>query len=255
MSYRKNISIFDNALIHQNQPVLYHFDLYKFFDTITENRIFGFFRLLGYAPNLALDFAKITTIPLCTEYIKMLSTDKAIPKKFPLDKNLGRLPQGAPTSPMLSNFILSKLDMRFRCLSEKSFINYSRYADDLIFSGQKENLPSLKLIKRIIDEEGFFVNNKKTKIMTKGQKQYVTGLTVTNGVHVPKKFKKDIVNALYYCRKYGVQNHLKKIHSEKTGFKDWLLGKIFFVKSIEPTLGNKLLDQFNTIDWTGDIKF
>jgi len=251
MSYRQNISIYDNASIHQNQPILYHFDLYKFFDTITEKRIYGFFRFLGYHPNLALDFAKLTTIPLSSEYIQMISDDETSPPFFPLDKNLGRLPQGAPTSPMLSNIILNKVDIRFRNLAKKQNINYSRYADDLIFSGQKKNLPSKNFIKQIITEEGFFCNDKKTKTMIKGQKQYVTGLTVTDGVHVPKKYKKDIINALYYCQKYGVQSHLKKINSNKFGFKDWLLGKIFFVKSIEPTLGNKFLNQFNSIDWVG----
>ncbi|MCO6173599.1 hypothetical protein NHF50_00930 [Flavobacterium sp. NRK F10] len=132
---------------------------------------------------------------------------------------------------------------------------YSRYADDLTFSIQKEGkLPSLKLISKIITEEGFFINDKKTKYMKKSCKQYVTGLTTTNGVNVSKKYRKEIAEHIFYCRKYGVNSHLKRREKEfpkynAISFHDWLYGHLCFIKSVNPKANKKMLEDFNKITW------
>jgi len=103
------------------------------------------------------------------------------------------------------------MDKRFDALARKLGFNYTRYADDLTFSIKNgAKLPSLKMIYKIIEEEGFYVNKKKTKFLNKGRAQYVTGLTVANGVNLNKKYRKSIERHIYFCKMYGVDSHLEK---------------------------------------------
>ena len=135
-------------------------------------------------------------------------------------------------------------------LSLKLNVQYSRYADDITFSGNLDDLPKIKLLRKIIKNEGFNINWDKVGIYKKGRKQIVTGLTVSNNVHVPKAFKKEVKKHIYCCTKFGVINHLSYLKLDDTNFyKEWLLGKILFIKSIEPEIGYKLLADYNNIDW------
>lgn len=110
-----------------------------------------------------------------------------------------RLPQGAPTSPMLSNIIASKMDEMMLEYCKKRGIIYTRYADDLTFSADSDvKVPPIEDIYKIVYLNGFKVNRMKTKVRYKGCKQEVTGLTVTNGVHVSQKYKrKYYVNCIF----------------------------------------------------------
>ncbi|MBI6116420.1 reverse transcriptase domain-containing protein [Salegentibacter maritimus] len=160
------------------------------------------------------------------------------------------LPQGAPTSPTLSNLICKNLDYRLSILAEKLNVDYSRYADDITFSGTLKNLPKIKLLRHIIRDEGFCINWNKVGVYKKGRKQIVTGLTVSNGVHVPREFKNEVKKHLYGCLNFGLENHLNFIGADdKNFYKEWLLGKIFFIKSIEPDYAKSLVDKFNLIEW------
>lgn len=80
-------------------------------------------------------------------------------------------------------------------------------------------------------------------------RQMVTGLTITDGVHVPKKYRKDVWKELYCCKKFGVVNHIAYRHSDQGMYKYWLLGRIMFVKSVESECGEKMLHEFNSINW------
>lgn len=236
-------------------------DLLKFYDTITEKRVFGVFREMGYAKNLAWLFAQLTT---CNHrlsfWTNMEENERGLLEKLIVERP-AILPQGAPTSPMLANIIATRLDRRFMGLSQKMGFRYSRYADDLTFSvSETGQLPTLKSIHKIVEEEGFFINPKKVKFFSRGMKQYVTGLTVTNGVNISKKYRKEIEQHLYFAMKFGPENHLKKWR-EKTrkgvrgegniyAFQDWLFGHISFIMSINKKVGTKFLDMFNRIDWS-----
>lgn len=227
-------------------------DLYRFFDSINVKRVYGMFRWLGYEKNISYSLAQLCTTNLTASYIDEIKQDEYHPNEFDLTY-VRRLPQGAPTSPGIANIIASKLDRRLGALCVEIGASYSRYADDITISSNKNVLPSLDFIEMVIKEEGFFLNTNKTRYLKAGNKQLVTGLTVTNGVHVPRKIKDEIKNHLYYCKKYGVVEHLsylkKQINFEKYHYKEWLLGKIFYIKSIEPNVGNQLLKEFNKINW------
>lgn len=253
--FRKKISIYDNAKVHENAEVILKIDLLKFYDTITEKRVYGVFKSFGYLENLAYSLAKITTAKHRDSYwYDFDGNSKEVLRSF-VEEKPAILPQGAPTSPMLANILATKLDYRFESLAKKMNFNYSRYADDLTFSISKHgNLPSLKLIDKIISEEGFFINKDKTQYMKKGCKQYVTGLTTTNGINVSKIYRKEISEHIYYCRKYGINGHLERRKLEfpkynSLKFHDWLYGHLCFMKSINEKASKKMLEDFNKINW------
>lgn len=254
-------SVYLNGYAHRNSDLILKVDLLKFFDTINEERIFGFFKHLGYHPNLAVDLAKLTTTYHFKSFWNTLPEDEASTLAAFVEARPAILPQGAPTSPLLANCIASHLDKRFESLCKQLKCRYSRYADDLTFSTtkQKGNLPSIGLIKKIIADEGFFINEKKTKYLSRGRKQYVTGFTVTHGVHISKKFRQEIIKHIYYAQKYGPDNHLRRWTKDnhfKTeeiyDFHNWLLGKICFVLSVDYQAGSKMLESFTKIHWPLD---
>jgi RNA-directed DNA polymerase len=254
-------SLATNGYIHRSSSMILKIDLLKFFDTITEKRVYGYFKYLGYHPNVAYDLAQITTVYPTHEFWKSLSLDELekIGSKISIDEAV--LPQGAPSSPQLANCIANSLDYRLLKLSDELNCRYSRYADDLVFSvGINGNgrLPLFELVKRIVESEGFFINENKTAHIKRGMKQIVTGLTVTHSFHIPKKFRQEIYKHLYYyySRKYGAFEHLKrwmkdnqKMNEITYGFKDWLLGNICYINSIDHENGQKMLNQFNKIKW------
>lgn len=253
--FRKNMSIYSNAKVHENSDIILKVDLLKFYDTITEKRVYGIFKSMGYAKNLAISLAKITTAKHRISYWEDFDQNaKAILSKL-VNEKPSILPQGAPTSPMLANIAATKMDFRFEELSKKMSFNYSRYADDLTFSiNAGGKLPTLKFITKIISEEDFFINNDKVSYMKRGCKQYVTGLTTTNGVNVSKKYRKIISEHIFYCRKFGVSSHLEKRSKDfpnynSMKFYSWLYGHLCFMKSINEKAGKKMLEDFNKINW------
>jgi len=253
-AYIKERSILTNALNHINSEIILNIDLTKFFETINENRIYAIFKRLGYHTNLAVDFAKICTCLIPPTYFKTFNTLERSLFKNIFEKKIAVLPQGAPTSPALSNLVCENLDKRLNGLAMVQNVNFSRYADDLTFSGKKNDIPRLSIIKKIIQQENFYINWKKVKRYKSGQRQMVTGLLVNdNKVRIPKKFKKEIYRHLHFCSKYGAKQHfdyLKNYHGIDKGFqKEWLFGKICYVKAIEPEEASKMIGIFNKIEW------
>ena len=151
---------------------------------------------------------------------------------------------------MLSNIIASTMDVMMLKYCNKRGIVYTRYADDLTFSANSDvEVPPIEDIYKIVYLNGFKVNRMKTKVRYKGCRQEVTGLTVTNGVHVSQRFKKEILRELHFCKKFGVYEHYKHLNTTKGLYKEWLRGKIMFVRQIDPACGNKMLEQFNELNW------
>ncbi len=246
----KGKSIYNNAKIHVNQQEIMNIDLFKFFDSITEEKVYKVFRSIGYTKNLAWDFAKLTTVNLPETYLNTFKYDELELYRKIVKVNESVLPQGAPTSPALSNLVTRRLDKRLSNLAIKFSVNYSRYADDITFSGIYDNVPSFNMVSKIINDEGFRINWRKAKISKKGRLQLVTGLTVSNDLHVHRKFKKEVKKHIYGCLNFGVENHLNHIKKNDTRFyKEWLLGKIYFIYSIEPEYAKKLLNDYNKIIW------
>ena len=242
----KERSILYNAKIHENQEVILNLDLSNFFETINERRVYGVFKSLDYAHNVAFEFAKIctaSTIEVMSNNDPDHANDPYIFYMEPV------LIQGAPTSPGISNIICKRLDKRLLGLANKLGVSYSRYADDITFSGKAEDIPKISLIKKIIEEEKFAINWDKVGKYKVGQRQMVTGLLINDGVRIPQKYKRDIYRHLHFCKKYGAVSHFNRINPDKGYGKDWLLGKILFVHSIEPVEAKKMMAMVQQIDW------
>lgn len=121
------------------------------------------------------------------------------------------IPQGAPTSPAISNIIMRDFDMAIGSWCEKNKIRYTRYCDDMTFSGTFEKEPVINIVKSELKKLGLFLNDKKTTYLHSGQSKNVTGIVVNEKLSISKKYKKRIRQEIYYCIKYGIDEHIKRI--------------------------------------------
>lgn len=249
--FDKGTSIKDNAKTHLNQEAILKVDLLRFYDTINEHRIFAIFKKMGYHPNFAVSLARLCTITPDNNFLIAFKRSEIKLRDQIRSGKQGLLPQGAPTSPKLANLVAKRLDKRLAALAQKNQVVYTRYADDLTFSGTMETLKSLKkVIYKIIRTEGFFVNVGKTRFLKRGSKFQVTGLSIDNAqVRVPGKVKREIEHHLFHCLKNGAHLHMIKAKITNRNFKDWLLGMICYVNDIEKATGELFMEQFKRIDW------
>lgn len=225
MGFCRNKSILDNARIHINKHCIVNMDIKDFFPTITYEQVFRMFLYFGYTREISFTLAKLCTFD-------------------------GRLPQGSPASPYLSNILCLKLDARLSALARKYEASYSRYADDITFSGKKDIKSIVDVAISIILDEGFIINDKKTRILYPHQRQEVTGLLVNGDkIRICKKYKRELYQELYYCSKYGVENHLQKIGCNKSFYKEHVYGKIYFVNMVEPNEAEKMFAIAKNIQW------
>lgn len=156
------------------------------------------------------------------------------------------VPQGACTSPVISNIVLYMLDIRLLKLAEKNNINYTRYADDITFSGTRNQINQrfYKLVRKIVEDEGFKINDKKVHFSSKSQRQEVTGLIINNGIiRIKRNYIRKIKQELYYIGKFGLENHIKNMGIYNSFYVEHLKGKIMFVREVDLEKGNKLLEN------------
>ena len=203
-------SIVTNATLHKGQKELLKLDLKDFFPSININRIIFVFKSVGYPNNIAFYLASLCSYE-------------------------GHLPQGAPTSPMLSNIIAKQLDKRLISLSKKFGLRYTRYADDLTFSGDKIPAKFIEYITRIIEDEGFEVNKTKTRLYKNRRKRIVTGISVLeNEIKIPREYKRNLRQELHFIFKHGFDSHVKKKKIRKANYLFSLLGKVNYWLTVEP---------------------
>ncbi len=229
-----------NAFPHLNKKVILNVDIKNFFESITIEMVLAAFSKLGCIEEMANSLAKLTTLN-------------------------GRLPQGFFTSPILANMVSEEMDKQLMALASEKKCAYTRYADDICFSSNSIP-PAVEDIKSILGKFGFMLNDQKTRYMYKGQKQYVTGLTVSDSEYprIPRKTKKKIRLLLYYIEKFGVISHLMHVRglapkdvddrsmlSLKAEGEDliryFIRGNIDYIKSIEPELAVRFHEKLNLI--------
>jgi retron-type reverse transcriptase len=221
----KKKSILTNSMNHLNNECVINMDLHDFFGSVTGCSVYYLFYKMGYTTEIS-------------NVLKNLCTYNE------------HLPQGAPTSPYISNLVFVNADKRLNGLAKKYNANYSRYADDISFSGKYGIANAIPTIIDIIENEGFLINEKKTRINYKYQRQEVTGIVVNgNKPQVNKKYLKKFKQEIYYCKKFGVQDHLNYIHSDKRFFKEHMYGKAYYINMINKEFGNSLIQELNKIDW------
>ena len=231
-------SILTNAEPHVGATVVINADLSNFFPTITFPRVDGMFRKLGYSPAIATILAL-----LCTECPRQaLKFGEEI---YHAATGPRALPQGACTSPAISNQIASKLDRRMASMASKLGWTYTRYADDLTWSTTGEVTPSvgyvLARLRHIVDDESFALNPTKTRIQRRSQQQSVTGVVVNDRLSVPRSTIRQIRAILHNAKHTGLDAQNRDHHPH---FRDWITGMIGWIEMVNPEQGKKLKADF-----------
>ncbi|WP_232627709.1 reverse transcriptase family protein [Methylobacterium sp. Leaf118] len=232
-------SILTNARAHVGRDVVVNLDLKDFFPTLDYRRVKGKFRGLGYAEPVATVLAL-----LCTEPdVDAVEIDG---QRLYAARGPRRLPQGAPTSPALTNLICTRLDQRLSGLGRSLGFTYTRYADDLTFSASGEAAgrvgPLLKYVGEIVASEGFTVHPDKTRVMRRGRHQEVTGLTVNEQVAVPRETLRRFRALLHALERHGPTGR-RWGRSADAGVPRAALGFARFVAMITPEAGAPLVAQ------------
>ena len=218
--FLKRRSTRTNAEKHLAANVLLHADIKGFFDAITTEQVREAFIAEGAAVNMADILSRACTID-------------------------GLLRQGTRCSPTIANLVCFDMDQSFLRLARSHNCVYTRYADDLTFSGDK--VPSDDSVKEIFERRGFKLRDNQCYRQYKGRSQYVTGLTVTdpNQPRLPNRLKRRLRLMMYYIKKHGLADHWKKvgvddpIHAES-----WLHGVLNYASSIEPQLVSQWQQTF-----------
>ncbi|MBV9414051.1 MAG: RNA-directed DNA polymerase [Solirubrobacterales bacterium] len=256
--FTRGRSVRTHAGGHTGRFVVVRLDLADFFASITAGRVYGIFRTAGYPESVAHALTALMTNVIPAVLWHTLPRP-AIPRQIAAHHHLGRqlatphLPQGAPTSPALANLAAFRLDRRLTGLAGSLEISYSRYADDLTFSGPTQLVRRAGTLRRavaqIAREEGFTVNDDKSMLATRAGRQRVCGVVVNQHLNVPRR-EYDLLKAVL---------HNSAIHGPQTqnregvvNFEAHLLGRITWVESLNPTRGDKLRRQFAKIVWHDD---
>jgi retron-type reverse transcriptase len=232
-------SIVTNAAPHLQKKVVINLDLKDFFPTIAYPRIKGLFAGQGYGSEVATLLALLCSEPE-TETVEMDG------QRYYIHSKQRYLPQGAPTSPMISNIICRRLDARLQGLATKYGFIYTRYADDLTFSSQQTDKIQalLNWIKATVKEEGFILHPDKTRIMHQGARQEVTGIVVNQQLSVNRKLLKQFRALLFQIKKDGYEG---KEWGKGGSLLPTIKGFAHYVKMVNPNKGEQFLVQIAEI--------
>lgn len=248
-------STLTHARLHVGQKWILRMDLEDFFPSIDGSRIFGLFRSLGYPYEVVQALANLTTHVLGLDVIRetVHGRDQTESNERTIS-NLARLyfrrhlPQGAPTSPMLANLIAYRFDCRVAGLAKTCNVTYSRYGDDLLFSGSTIRRSSLEKmadhVGAIAIEEGFRVRHRKTAFIPQSQQQLAVGIVLNEKPNIARQEYDQLKAILHNCVRFGPDSQNRAGHDN---FAAHLLGRIQWFRRLHPERGEKLLACFKRI--------
>ncbi|AKT43990.1 DNA polymerase [Chondromyces crocatus] len=217
-----------NAREHLGRDIVVNLDLRDFFPTITFPRARGVFQRVGYSPAVATILAL-----LCTECPRR-EVDYDGQRYWVAIGDRG-LPQGACTSPALSNQVARKLDRRLAGMAAKHGWTYTRYADDLTFSappGKRSGIPMLLArVRHIVTEEGFTLHPSKGRIQRAARRQEVTGIVVNDKLSVPRDELRRLRAILHAAKTTGLEAQNRE---QRPDFEAHIRGKIAYVAMVDP---------------------
>lgn len=209
-AYHKNISLRDNALPHVNKKIILKLDIKNFFDNIKFIDVYNCCFPIEYFPK---SVGMILTY-LCTynEHI----------------------PQGAPTSAYISNLIMKDFDDEIGNWCEENNISYTRYSDDMTFSGEFNPQTIISKVRKMLYKLDLELNNEKIHVISNSNCQSVTGIVVNEKTQTNIKYRSKIRQEIYYINKYGIDSHLKyaNIKLNKKQYLNNLYGRILFVLQV-----------------------
>jgi len=238
------------AAAHAGEAIVVCLDLKEFFLSVPAARVHGVFRSIGYPWPVA---RRLTGI--CTTATPSAVFDDLRPERRPNGPTRPRfrtphLAQGAPTSPVLANLCAWRLDCRLSGLARRMGARYTRYADDLTFSGGEDFAtragPFLGLVETIIRDEGFAPNPRKTRVMRRNGRQRVTGLVVNDHLNVPRPAYDALKATLHNCLRHGPASQNRDARPD---FRAYLDGRVTWVETVNRQRGLRLRRMFEAIDW------
>ena len=211
-AYRFDSSTLHNAEHHVSKQVVLKLDILHFFDSIWYSTVKD----------------KVFPEEIYAEPLRILLTMLCYHKDA--------LPQGAPSSPAITNIILYEFDELVGHWCRERNIAYTRYCDDMTFSGDFDPAEVIRFVTMELKKLGFLLNEQKTRIQRPGQQQTVTGIVVNEKMSIPSDYRRKLRQELYYCSKFGIQEHLQKTGLEipEETYRMQLLGKIHYVLQVHP---------------------
>lgn len=235
-------NIVTNAQPHVGRSIVVKADLDRFFEYIRHARVIGVFRWLGY------DLAVARTLALLCTHRTVVRAPRAGGWPSYIGPKRHAVP-GAPTSPALSNLVLHRLDRRLEGLARKFEGTYTRYADDLTLSGDESLKRGLSrfipLVRRIVKDEGFRLNDRKLRFARSGYRQEVTGVVVNQKVNVRRAEFDRLKAILHNARQAGsLTSQNRDGHAD---FRRMLAGRIGHVLMLAPQKGRRLLSELARI--------
>jgi RNA-directed DNA polymerase len=250
-SYHKGSSIVHCAEKHCDSKWLIKFDIENFFDTINEVEVYKVYRKIGYKPLIAFGLARICTyepksvLQNKKNWVQFNKNSDEMPFQKKHIRHFGRVPQGAPTSPMLSNLVLTNLDEKLSSYAQKRGGIYTRYADDLFISFSQNNFDRQQVSQVIgsvlsqVKSYGYNLRKSKIKVIPPGSNKVILGLSVNDKqVRLTKQYKQNINSHIYGMVKFGVDKHaIHRGFDSVFGMIDHVFGLINYAKTVEPDFG------------------
>jgi hypothetical protein len=243
--FRRGRSVATYVAPHSGRAVVLHLDLRQFFPSIPASRVHAVFRTAGYPAGVARLLTGLCTNAVPSEILRAGPAGGEDRQLFG-----PHLPQGAPTSPALANLCAYHLDCRLAVLARSVRATYTRYADDLVFSGEEVLEGCLRRfhvqVCRIALEEGFEVNTRKSHFMRQGVRQQVAGVVLNVRPNVRRADYDRLKAVLTNCARHGPRAQNR---DGRADFRSFLAGRIAYVAMINPLRGRRLWELFERVAW------
>ena len=232
-AYKKGSSPGQNARFHTGAPLIMKLDIKDFFPNITFPMVYQ----RAFSSRLLPPAAGMLLTSLCC-----------------LEE---RLPQGSPASPYISNLVMRPFDDCMGSWCQHQGIRYSRYCDDITFSGQFDSKAVYRKAGGFLEAMGFQLNKEKTRIIPAGRRQTVTGAVVNQKAQADRTYRRRLRQEIYFCRRYGVQAHLtaRQNTASPQAYLQSLLGQIQWVLSLSPENPEFTGYRDQVMEWLAALRF
>jgi hypothetical protein len=223
---------------HACRALVVRLDIQDFFASVSRARVVALFRRVGYPRTVAEALANLCTIATPQHVLAAHPVHEDLPARFLTNARLRdrHLPQGAPTSPALSNLVAWRMDTRLAALAAGFGATMTRYADDLAFSGDDTFAQSVRFFLpragAIILEEGFRLNHRKTRVMPRGHRQQLCGVVVNEKLNVPRRERDRLRAILFNVRRFGLESQNREGCAD---FRRHLEGRVAWVNAVNMT--------------------
>ena len=199
-SYRVGRSIKTNARFHLGQDLVVRLDVRDFFGSTTVTKVRNLIYSVGYTKSIAHLISNLVTLD-------------------------GSLPQGAPSSPSISNAIYRDFDERVGAYSSANGWRYTRYADDLTFSGSGCQYSLISKVGELLDKEGLVLNYKKIRVMRRSSRQISCGVVLNDLLGPTRNMRRDFLQEVYFIKKYGLAGHIDRRGIDTPNYLETLIGR------------------------------